>query len=123
VSPTTAALDISAEVAGIHAAAYERQYERVSTLLDEDLAMCVLRIELSPAEKVLISHRHREAVRDQRQAFEHTLAPALTAAVERATGRTVTTFHTNTLLDPDLTLLIFMFAAAGGLPATEPLAA
>lgn len=121
MSPSIAALDISAEVAGIHAAAYEcDRQEHVSTLLDDDLVVCVLRFELSPAETLLVSHRHEDAVRDQRQFFEHTLAPAMSAAVERVTGRTVSTFHTSTDLDPRLTLLIFMLAPAREAVRIEP---
>jgi uncharacterized protein YbcI len=116
VSPSAAALDISAEVARIHAAAYERDdRERVSTLVDDDLVMCVLRLELTQAETLLISHDHEHAVRDQRHAFEHALAPTMSAAVERATGRTVSTFHTNTDLEPKLTLLIFTLTPAAAL--------
>jgi uncharacterized protein YbcI len=102
-------MDISAEVARIHAAAYERDHrERVSTLLDQDLVMCVLRLQLTHAETLLLSHDHDNAVRDLRHAFELALAPTMTAAVERATGRTVSIFHTNTDLEPRLTLFIFI---------------
>ena len=118
MSPSAVALDISAEVARIHAAAYERDdRERVSTLVDDDLVMCVLRLALTHAETLLISHDHDDAVRDQRHAFELTLAPILSAAVERATGRTVSTFHTSTHLETKLTLLIFILAPAA---ATRP---
>ena len=117
MSKTTATLDISAELAGIHAAVYEREHERVTTTLDDDVAVCVLRIALLPAEKLLISHRHHDAVHGQRQALEHALEPAMSAAVERATGRTVTTFLAETHFDPNLTLLIFRFAPAAGLLA------
>ena len=86
VSAITAAQAISAEMAGIHAAAYERTSERASTLLDDDLAMCVLRSALTPAEVLLVSNGHGDAVHDQRQAFEHALAPAMRAAVERITA-------------------------------------
>lgn len=118
MNPSAAALDISAEVARIHAAAYERDHhERVSTLLEDDLVMCALRLELTHAETLLISHDHDGAVRDQRHAFELALAPTMSAAVERATGRTVSTFHTNTDLVSKLTLLVFILtAAAAALP-------
>ena len=116
MSPNTPAQSISAEVAGIHAAAYERESERASTLLEDDLAMCVLRAALTPAEELLVANGHRDAVHAQRQAFEHTLAPALRAAVERITARTVTSFLPTTHLNPSLTLLTFGFA-----PATPPI--
>ena len=110
MSPFTAASAISAEVAGIHAAAYERDSERASTLLDDDLAMCVLRSRLTLAEELLVANGHRDDVHDQRQAFEHALAPALRAAVERITSRTVTSFNPTTHLTQGLTLLTFGFA-------------
>ena len=110
LSSTAAIPAISAAVARIHADAYEREHERISTLLDDDLAMCILRVELSPAELLLIDRRHGDAVREQRDAFEQTLAPSMTAAVERATGRAVSTFRTTTHLEPSLTLILFMFA-------------
>ena len=104
------ALDISAEVAGIHAAAYEREREPVTTILEGDLAICVLRVALTRAEQLLVAHGHDDSVRDQRDAFEDALAPTLSAAVERATGRTVTTILSSTHLAPSLTLLTFVLA-------------
>ena len=110
MSPSSAAQDISDELAGIHAAAYERHFEHATTLLDDDLATCVVRTRLTRAESLLIDSGHRDTVRDQRQAFEDTLAPAMRAAVERITARTVTGFLPTTHLAPSLTLLTFAFA-------------
>lgn len=116
MSTTTPALAISVEVARIHAAAFERRSELASTLLDDDLAMCVLRSALTPAEALLVANGHRDDVHDQRQAFEHALAPAMRAAVERITTRTVTSFLPTTHVSHGLTLLMFGFA-----PAEPPL--
>ena len=117
MSPQTPAAAISAEVAGIPAAAYERESERASTILDDDLAMCVLRNQLTPAEELLVATGHRDSVHDQRQAFENALAPALRAAVERITARSVTSFLPTTHITPSLTLLTFGFG-----PASPPAA-
>ena len=76
------------------------------------LAMCVLRSALTPTEALLIDSGHLDSVHDQRQAFEQTLGPALRAAVERITARTVTSFLPTTHLAPSLTLLAFGFARA-----------
>lgn len=119
---TTEAHDISTEVASIHAAAYERRHEVVTTVVDDDLAVCVLRIQLSLAEELLVANGHATAVHDQRQAFEQTLAAVMRAAVERATGRTVSTYLTATHLDPDLTFLTFIFAPAVALAVDLPAA-
>jgi uncharacterized protein YbcI len=112
VSQTSAASEISAQVAGIRAGADERPRERVITILDGDVAICVLRIELSLAERALVAHGHQDTVNAQRQALEPALATAMTAAVERTTGRTVTAVDAVTHLDPDITLLTFTFAPA-----------
>jgi hypothetical protein len=82
VSQTAAARDISAEVARIHAAAYEREREPVSTILDDKLAVCLVRVALSRAEELLVDRGHEHAVHSQRDAFEHELAPSLRPRVQ-----------------------------------------
>ena len=58
-------------------------------------------------------------MRDQRHAFESALKPTMSAAVERATGRTGSSFHTNTDLEPMLTLLIFILTPAAATAASD----
>lgn len=120
MSQTSAASEISAQVAGIRAAADDRACERVTTILDDDVALCVLRIELSLAERVLVDQGHRDAVTARRQAFEPALVPAMRAAVERTTGRRVATVVADTNLDHDITVLTFKFAMASA-AASRPL--
>jgi hypothetical protein len=74
---------------------------------------------LTHAETHLIAHDHDDAVRDQRHAFELALAPTMSAAVERATGRTVSSFRTSTDLEPMLTLLIFILTPAAATPPEQ----
>jgi hypothetical protein len=112
VSETSAVSQISAQVADIHAAASEDALERIVTILDDDLAICVLRLESSLAEGMRVAQGHRDGVDAQRQTFVPALAPAMRAAVERTTGRTVTTVVADLHLDPDIILLTFTFAPA-----------
>jgi uncharacterized protein YbcI len=112
VSHSTAASEISDQVAEIRAAAGERGRERVITIVDDDVAICVLRIELSLAERVLVDQGDRDAVTARRAASEPALVPAMRAAVERTTGRTVATVVADTQFDPDITMLTFTFARA-----------
>jgi uncharacterized protein YbcI len=107
VSENSAAQAISSDVASIHTAGYERAVERIWTTFEADSVTCELHIVLSPAEELLLEHHHA-AVRDQRESFDHTLEPACTAAVERATGRRVNAFLTKTRLCPHVTLLVFV---------------
>jgi uncharacterized protein YbcI len=110
VSQSTAASEISDQVAEIRAAADDRGRERVITIVDDDVAICVLRIELSLAERVLVDQGDHDAVTARRAASEPALVPAMRAAVERIIGRTVATVVADTQLDPDITMLTFTFA-------------
>jgi uncharacterized protein YbcI len=126
VSQTRAASEISEQVAGIRAAADDRAREPVTTILDDDdVAICVLRIELSLAERVLVDQGHSDAVTARRRALEPALVPAMRAAVERTTGRTVATVEADTQLDAAITVLTFTMApppAAASSPPCDVLA-
>ena len=98
--------EISTQVGAIHGAAEEEARERVITIVDDDVAICVLRSELSLAGTELAAGGDRDA--------------AVRAVVERTIGRTVASVEADTHLDPDITLLTFTFAPV---PAAQRLAA
>jgi uncharacterized protein YbcI len=120
VGQTNATSAISDQVAGIRAAGDDRARERVITIIDADVAICVLRIELSLAERVLVEQGHRDAVTARRAAFEPALVPAMRAAVERTTGRAVATVVADTQLDPGITVLTFTFAPSAAAVISHP---
>ena len=72
--------EISAQVAAIHGCADDGAAERVTTIVDDDVAICVLRGEFSFAGREHVPGGNRDA--------------AMRAAVERITGRTVATVAT-----------------------------
>jgi uncharacterized protein YbcI len=120
VSQTNATSAISDQVARIRAAADDRARERVITIVDDDVAICVLRIELSLAERVLVEQGRPHAVTARRAASEPALVPAMRAAVERTTGRAVATVVADTQLDPEITVLTFTFAPATTAVVSHP---
>ena len=77
-------------------------------------------MELSLAERVLVDQGHSDAVTARRQAFEPALVPAMRAAVERTTGRTVATVEADTHLDPAITVLTFTMAPAPAVAIPRP---
>jgi uncharacterized protein YbcI len=104
---------ISMEIAGIHAAAYERDLTTPArTDITGDRVVCRLSIELTPADELLIDRGHHDAVHTARAAFQTTLTPAYSAAVERATGRTVTHHSSRTNLRAHVTYETFALARA-----------
>jgi uncharacterized protein YbcI len=120
VSQTNATSAISDQVARIRAAADDRARERVITIVDDDVAICVLRIELSLAERVLVEQGRPNAATARRAAREPALVPAMRAAVERTTGRAVATVVADTQLDPEITVLTFTFAPATTAVVSHP---
>ena len=96
MSHPNAESEISAQVAAINGCVDDGAAERVTTIVDDDVAICVLRGELSLGGREHVPGGHRDA--------------AMRAAVERITGRTVATIAADTHRDPDITMLTFTFA-------------
>lgn len=81
---------ISDEVRDIHTAAYERPLTGpVVTDIGDLQVTCRLAFALCEADEVLITHGLHDSVHEARAAFAATMSSALSAAVERATGRRV----------------------------------
>lgn len=90
---------ISEETTQIHGHSYEQEPDSVATVVDGDLVASVLRFTLSPAEEAVVAIGQGEAVKASRHESQLVLESVLRAAVERATGRTVTAFVTQTYLE------------------------
>lgn len=90
---------ISKETTRIHDDSYEQELTSVDTVVNEDMVASVLRYPLTPAEEVVIAAGRSDAVQAGRHESQLVLEPVLRAAVERATGRTVTRFLTQTTLE------------------------
>lgn len=63
---------------------------------------------LTKGEQTLVDHGHTSEVLAMRSAFQAVLRPAYTAAVERITGRKVTTFMSTNHASPDRSAEIFL---------------
>lgn len=90
MSSTSEGRAISDEVRDIHVAAYERPLSTpVITDVTDHFVTCQMTFALTEADELLIDRGHAGPVHDARSAFQTTLSSALSAAVERATGRRV----------------------------------
>ena len=103
---------ISAEIGSIHWKAQELGVGVADTVVGDDFVAVVWRFDLIPAEQVVIAAGHRNTVLSFHQSSELTIEYALRAAVERATGRTVAAFQTETDLDEGVALELFVLAPA-----------
>jgi uncharacterized protein YbcI len=100
--PTTEDVErsIAEQLLAIHEQNYGRGAERAQSHLVGDTLVVVLDdLELLPNEEYLISAGKHQAVLDLRSRFQQAIEGTFRAAVERATGRKVNAFTSNTHLD------------------------
>ena len=91
---------ISEEIAQIHHESYGHEVLAARTVWRDELVLTVLDIELTPAERTLITNGRSEAVQQLRHEFQEAIGASFEAVVERATGRRVVAFASNTNIDP-----------------------
>ncbi len=86
--------------------------EAKSYILD-DLLFIIMRGGLTTAEKTMLDFGHPDLVRQFRQLFENEMTERLTSTVEQITGRTVVTYQSQVMFDPDIVVEMFFFDSAG----------
>lgn len=72
------------------------------------IVVAVMEEALTRAERSLASNGEREAVLAMRRLFQRTMRDALTASVEKLTGRNVVAFLSDNHLDPEMAVEIFV---------------
>ena len=103
---------ISEELVQIHEESYGVGVHQVRTHVLDDAVLVILDVELTTAEKTLMSGGSASAVRVQREAFQAVIAPTFKAVVERATGRKVEAFASHMSTDPVYSVELFRLAPA-----------
>lgn len=83
---------ISQAIVQLHAEHYGKGATQAKTYLWDNLVVTVLRDVLTTSERTLVRAERSETVRDVRNVFQTTMEPHFRAAVERITGRRVTSF-------------------------------
>src|SRR3712207_496180 len=76
-------------------------------ILDDMVVALLDQIELLPNEEFMIEAGRGDAVIEIRSRYQQAIETPFRAAVERATGRRVTSFASNTKLDPNYVVEIF----------------
>ena len=82
--------------------------EAKSYLVD-DLLFIVMRGSMTTAEKTMLDFGHEDLVRQFRQTFENEMTKRLTDMVEEITGRSVCTYQSQVVFDPDVVVEMFVF--------------
>jgi uncharacterized protein YbcI len=98
----------------LHAEHYGRGPTRARTLIGEDVVVVILEDVLTPAERTLARAGHAAQVQATRAAFSEALREEFVAAVEIATGRRVRAFLSQTNVDPEVGVSVFMLEPLAG---------
>jgi uncharacterized protein YbcI len=95
--------EIAREVLRIYEESYGTGGVRAQTLVSDNWVIVVLdRLELLPNEKFLVDNGKQETVLQVRTQYQHAIRSSFSAAVERATGRTVIGFASTTSVEEPL---------------------
>jgi uncharacterized protein YbcI len=101
---------IAREVTRLFSTYYGRGPIRAKPHITEDLVAVVLEDTFTRAEKTLVERGERDAIEQIRRRFQQQMADEFIAVVEQATGRTVRVFVSETSVDPDVSVELFLLA-------------
>jgi uncharacterized protein YbcI len=103
---------IANEMVRLHSEYYGRGPTKAKVHADGDLIAVVLEETFMPAEKTLIARGESEGIQDIRRRFQRAMADQFRSIVEQATGREVRSFLSETDLDNDISVEIFLLGAS-----------
>jgi uncharacterized protein YbcI len=101
---------ISNEMVRLHSEYYGRG-PKAKVYVDGDLVAVVLEETFTAADKTLIARGESEGIQDIRRRFQRAMADQFRSIVEQATGREVRSFLSETDLDNDIAVEIFLLGA------------
>jgi uncharacterized protein YbcI len=92
--------EIAREILRIYEESYGTGAANAETLVGENWVIVVLDgLELLPNEKFLVENGRQDTVMQVRTQYQHAIRSSFSAAVERATGRTVVGFASTTSIE------------------------
>lgn len=105
---------ISREIVHTQKEAFGKGPTHAKAYMFDDMLMVVLRDGLTVAEKTMLDFGRADLVRNFRQQFENDMTTRMIEPIERLTGRTVLTYQSQIMFDPDVVVELFVFDRAGG---------
>jgi uncharacterized protein YbcI len=99
---------LTREVVRIHTASLGRGPNKSFSFHNGNVVVTVLQDVLTKAERNLADNDHGEAVLSMRSLFQRTMAEEMKESVERLTGRDVVACMSDSHLDPDMAVEVFI---------------
>jgi uncharacterized protein YbcI len=111
--PGLARTEISTAMVRLFSEYYGRGPTRARTYINDDIVAVVLEETFTRAEQTLVERGEVEAIQHVRRRFQQQMRDEFTAVVEQSTGRKVRAFLSQTSLDPDISVELFLLAEEG----------
>src|SRR3954454_13779367 len=109
---------LAEELLKIHRETYGKGASRTDAYMMGDAVVCFLDdLELLPNEEFMVEREMGDAVLDIRERYQEAVGATFIAAVERATGRRVTSFLSKMNLHPHFVVEIFRLGPGQDVPA------
>lgn len=99
---------VTREVVRVHTAGLGRGPRKSFSFYNGSVIVCVLHEGLSRAERTLVDSGDAEAVRDVRKSLQGAMAEELRESVEELTGREVVALLSDSQVDPDIAIEVFI---------------
>jgi uncharacterized protein YbcI len=100
--------EIATGIVRLQSEYYGKGPTKAKAYISEDLVAVVLEESFTTAEKTLVDRGEKEAIQQIRRRFQQHMADEFTSIVEQATGRVVRTFLSETNLESDVSVEIFL---------------
>ena len=108
MTPEQVADAIANELLTVHRESWGAGAESAKAYVLEDAVVCFLDgLQLLPNEEFLVGEGNGDLVIDVRRRYQDVVGASFTAAVERATGRRVVHFMSDTSLEPPFSVEVF----------------
>ena len=101
---------IASEIVRLHSEYYGKGPTKARVHGSGDVVAVVLEETFTRAERTLIERGEGDGIKDIRRRFQRVMAEQFTAIVEQATGRKVRSFFSDTDLNQDLSVELFILA-------------
>jgi uncharacterized protein YbcI len=107
------AASISTAMVRIYAECYGRGPTKARTHVMEDNVLVVLEGIYTQVERTLAQNGESETVREVRRRFQRAIRDRFISEIERLTGRRVRAFLSETSVDPDIAVEVFVLEPLG----------
>ena len=107
---TNARLEIANAFSQLQSEYYGRGPLRAKTYMTDDLVAVILEETFTPAEKTLIGRGEAMPVQGIRRSFQQAMRDQFVSIVEQATGRRVRAFVSETDIEADVAVEVFLLA-------------